>query len=148
MKIRNSFVSNSSSSSFVVIGKSNYNDTLGDEYYLEVGKEGETQFDWGPDVIHGIYSRINFAYLQAYEYSNNEEWRKMLDEVIKDNSEITHIDCFLTPEYHTKGNIWGYIDHQSSAAEGENIEIFNDKETLRRFIFDSDSKIILDNDNH
>jgi hypothetical protein len=159
MKMRNGFVSNSSSSSFVIIDASKgyvslneYGDTL------HAGSIGEIEFGWGPEKIEGIGARINWAYLQS-RYANPEEEDPllekahaavygvrnkhlvMLEEVIKENSSIKEIDW---------GHVFedGYIDHQSSAAEDRNMEIFDSKESLKDFIFGKDSYIQLDNDNH
>lgn len=142
MKCRIGFVSNSSSSSFVVIGNT------GDESWqlkhniqdgnLDLGHEGEVEFGWGPDVITDMDSRINFAFIQA-EY--NTEWMKMLEDVIKHEVGCETITWNVNDRY-------AYIDHQSSAGEGSNTEIFDDEDTLRRFLFCDDSSIHLDNDNH
>lgn len=112
-----------------------------------VGNRGETQFGWGPEVIDDIHSRINFAYLQSIE-GKNEKWLKMLEDVIKGNSEIKTIRYVITDKCDDKDKVWGYIDHQSSAVEDKNTEIFENKRVLKDFIFGVKSKIVLDNDNH
>lgn len=44
---------------------------------------------------------------------------------------------------------WGYIDHQSiEHGGGLGAEIFKDEETLERFIFDPNSVLVIDHDNH
>ena len=139
MKIRNGFVSNSSSSSFVVIGSGpeNYSSLIADVLDGEIvlGRNGDSEFGWGPETITDVFSRINFAYLQA---KHKDEWHEMLEDVIKKSVGCTSI-------------VWevdGYIDHQSSASEGENTEIFESKDVLSRFLFCGDSLIELDHDNH
>jgi hypothetical protein len=47
----------------------------------------------------------------------------------------------------TDGKASGYIDHQSSAEEGMNMEIFNSDHKLKCFLFGKGSKICLRNDN-
>jgi hypothetical protein len=71
----------------------------------------------------------------------------MLEKVIKDNTKIEEIQWEVALDWDS-GDNWGYIDHQSSAVEGENLEIFESEEVLRNFLFDVKSKVILDNDNH
>ena len=139
MKKRIGFVSNSSSSSFIVIGTGKDESYIvkqaAAEGYIIFGSQGETEFGWGPAVITDVFSRINFARIQA---ENKPEWQEMLDDVIRQETDCDAI-CW---------EVDGYIDHQSAAHEGENIEMFDSKDMLRRFLFCSDSFIQLDNDNH
>ena len=73
----------------------------------------------------------------------------MLEEVIKENSDITNIIYCISDDIdNTENKQWGYIDHQSAACEGENIEMFENKRKLKDFIFGIDSYIHTDNDNH
>lgn len=166
MKIRLGFVSNSSSSSFLVIDSSGKYDTLEDEHLIVDSSFGHTEFGWGPDDVTGIGSRIIFAYLQT-QYNNTEdvdplleqamlvtrgytnEWLFMLEEVIKENSNVKTIKWNVSDEYNQEesGKDWAYIDHASCASEGSNVEIFKDKMILKDFIFGSGSIIKLRNDN-
>lgn len=140
MKTRIGFVSNSSSSSFVVIGtEGDCSDLLKPcikQGSISLGTEGKTEFGWGPETLTDIFSRINFARIQS-EY--NIEWAKMLDKVIMDNTGCDYIFWNLGGMFEGS-----YIDHSSSAREGENTEIFDSEEDLRRFLFCIDSKIVLD----
>lgn len=150
MKIRTGFVSNSSSSSFLVINGSSYETLDGP---LSFGNEGETRFGWGPDVIHGMYSRINFAYLQATDTYLPVEKRKkyvsMLEKVVHKHSGKEEKIVWNLSRYPAKeGEIEGYIDHQSTISEGKNKEIFENEQILKDFLFGYNSKIVLDNDNH
>lgn len=150
MKTRLGFVSNSSSSSFVVIGNSSLVIPKFETEEYCFGQKGETEFGWGPDDIYDFYSRVNFAYLQCVKNCHSkwccddepeishQDWHDMLINVLKENTGLKEITF----------DVEGYIDHQSSAAEDRNTEIFDDKETLAQFLFDGDSYIHLDNDNH
>lgn len=155
MKFRLGFVSNSSSSSFVVIDFKSKLDTIKDTSF---GHYGTTEFGWGPNVCTDIYSKINFAYLQTLYLSKNKEkcpeeepdcsQYKMLKKVMTQHLGINKISWKLSLEYDQPEYIYGYIDHQSSAEEGRNLEIFDTTKTLLHFLFGKGSKIVLDNDNH
>lgn len=141
MKTRNGFVSNSSSSSFIVIdnrGQMTLPGTLSGVY--QIGADGHTDFGWEQTRYTDIHSKINFAYLQT-KYVNLDtsiEWLKMLNNVLK-----KHGASVVNPMYRD-----GYIDHQSAASEGANMEMFNTEEDLEAFIFGEGSYIQGDNDNH
>lgn len=69
-------------------------------------------------------------------YEHNQELQ-MLGQVVKE-----HTGC----EMRIYGS--GYIDHQSAKSDGANgMELFDDKEKLKRFIFDANSYIETGNDN-
>lgn len=141
MKLRANFVSNSSSSSSIVIGASKGHIIPHWSGKLTVDDNfGRTDFGWGPETVWGTESLIIFCYLQATDV-NNSEWLEMLEKVIKDNTDVTEIVWDKSLEN-------GYIDHQSSAGEGENTEMFESEQTLKDFIFGESSRVILDNDNH
>jgi len=155
MKTRNGFVSNSSSSSFIVIenhNDANYIKNLRKAYTgtpLIVDYQfGHTEFGWGPDEFSDVGTKIIFAYLQyLYVKDNHPEWLVMLEKVITDNLEVTSIEWKIDLEYHENGD-FAYIDHQSNSADGENTDMFNGEDYLARFLFNSKSNITLDNDNY
>ena len=145
MKTRVGFVSNSSSTSFVVINTRNGYDTPPWGIVLTVDHRlGEVEFGWGPDKLRGNGDRVIFAYLQAL-YDGSPEYISMLEQVIMSNTQVKAIDWKVVIDSYTSSD-YGYIDHQSVG--GENLEIFNDADTLRDFLFGKGSLIVLDNDNH
>lgn len=164
MKIRNSFVSNSSSSSFIVIGTGRLSIPEHNRNDLNVPWDfgGETEFGWGPTTHYDFGSRLNFAYLQTQYINRNGDpllqkalehteghansWLNMLEIVLRKNMSVTKINWDLSLDYEDTG--YGYIDHQSCAAEGSNTEMFDSIEELERFLFAEDSMIEEDNDNH
>lgn len=80
--------------------------------------------------------------------SGGVTWLEMLENVLKRRSGANEIVWKITTSYDDQSSLtWGYIDHQSSAVEGENTEIFESEETLERFLFGPQSRIELNNDN-
>ena len=146
MKIRSGFVSNSSSSSFIVInakrGHDNY--SVPPDEDMVFGNYGIKEFGWGPSTARDINSRINFAYLQTV-YHPNENYLPMLESVIKE-----HVGCNKPITWKIGKNWedenWGYIDHQSTY--GNNIKMFDSEDMLKDFLFGVDSCIVIDNDNY
>ena len=151
MKIRNGFVSNSSSSSFLIIYK---NDTLMDaEFILELcypeleiennilyvssTTESHVYFGWDNDIINSVVAKIIFSLLQSKYLS--EEYFDMLYQTICAYFGVSSV-IFDIPDD-------SYIDHQSAASEGQNYQMFSDTETLKKFLFGKDSMIVTGNDN-
>lgn len=161
MKTRNFFVSNSSSSSFIVISKGLQDAKLKiDDNVFVLGEFGETEFGWQVKKYSDIYSKINFCYLQAQE-SDNQEYKNMLEKVLKEKFPDIHTILPILGDWKCENKtvehpVWGneieircgYIDHQSSAYEGQNIEMFVSEDNLKNFLFNDSSYIQNDNDNH
>lgn len=166
MKERTDFVSNSSSSSFIVNSKniiytkndlkSLVNDmtlwTYDDIDYrlIPCGHIGEICFGWDFRFYKELGDKINFCAIQAiyaknsnYCDKNVDYWKMLVDvlhEILEDDS-VKFIE-----EYKAVGHSHCYIDHQSSAQEGCNMSMFQSKESLKEFLL-TDSYIEGGNDN-
>lgn len=161
MKTRKGFVSNSSSSSFIVISEGPQDAKLRiDDNVFILGEFGEIEFGWQVRKYNDICSKINFCYLQARE-SDNQDYKDMLEKVLKEKFPDIHTILPIlgdwncdekTIEHPVWGNDiqmrYGYIDHQSSAYEGQNIEMFESEDKLKNFLFNNSSYIQNDNDNY
>jgi hypothetical protein len=149
MKVRKGFVSNSSSSSFIVIGNGalDLDPSVKGYPWENMTERGVTEFGWDTTTYRGVYSRVNFAFLQAMSVKN-QEWLDMIEKVIMEHTGATSVQTELSLDYTTpEGKVWGYIDHQSCATEGENTEMFASEEQLKKFMFANDSYIRGGNDN-
>lgn len=142
MKYRQGFVSNSSSSSFIVIGDGSVSIRSLPVDFI-IGEEGHCEFGWDVDEWYDFESKLNFAYLQS---THNYQWRQMLLKVLRDRGAV-NISCCLSEDYGRDGKKWAYIDHQSAACEGMNTEMFDSEEELIKFLFCPQSYIQGGNDN-
>lgn len=144
MKIRNGFVSNSSSSSFIVIS-SDYNELLPSIpevlTFSHSMRCGSYEFGWEEYAHNDFYSKFNFCVIQAsYIPEKFLEYWFMLENVMK--------SIGVTIEYDVEvENTYAYIDHQSASYEGMNMEMFEDEQTLHDFLFGNNSYIQTGNDN-
>jgi len=134
MKIRNGFVSNSSSSSFIVIGRSG---VFGKAFAIDdtIVVDDDYEFGWDFITYNDVEDRIAWAWLQA-QYADKPKLFEMIEQAV---FEVTgkKLDC------RADINRESYIDHQS-VDEGD---IFTSMDNLKSFIFDKESYIRTGNDN-
>ena len=178
---RNDFVSNSSSSSFIVINKNN--DIKIYDYNNETVSvpctDGCYQFGWQFEKYDDFWSKLNFCAIQiielkqSYEYAkeisekqNKSDydigWLKYYGHKILDNNKFDKLTDMLKKVCKEQFNlnieiqfdaglmgssIDAYIDHQSSASEGANMEMFDSENDLIYFLASTKSYIKTGNDN-
>lgn len=161
MKIRKGFISNSSSSSFIVIsdkGKFELKDSFVGKVFNDSARLGNCEFGWENVKYDDPYSKINYAFLQSY-YGKRKDWLKMLEDVIKEHTGASKVSFDISPdgyegfvwnkaEHSDEESVWGYIDHQSCVDEDDSMAyMFESKEILKNFLFNSESHIQNGNDN-
>lgn len=141
-KIRKSiFETNSSSCHSIVLGKGDFKRT-GNGFDVEGGvvRIYPGEFGWGPEKFTDAATKASYALTWAKQ-AESEECLGMLETAIMG---VTGYKV----EFVESGDDtypWGYIDHQSSEVGGE---VFVDDETLENFIFNPNSILVIDNDNH
>lgn len=157
MKVRSGFVSNSSSSSFIVIGTLDNNVALtslrqewGNREVLHVTPDlGVHQFGWEHTEYNQFWDRVMFSWIQAkYVEKQHPDWMRMLNRVMKEKLKVKQISWEISLD--SKPGDWNsccYIDHQSASSEGENTEMFLNEQNLVNFLFSTDSYIQGGNDN-
>ena len=136
-KIRNGiFETNSSSTHSITLGDfvptKNMTGWLPDEdgnYHIAYG-----EFGWGPDEYNDCMTKASYA----LTFAKDDEHK---DELLKS----ALADVGIAPVVFDGDAYNAYIDHQSSHVGAL---LFESKENLLRFIFDSDSVLTIDNDNH
>lgn len=171
MKTRNDFVSNSSSSSYIVITNTGkyVNPFINTFEIIELPMkyDGCREFGWQTEKYYDICSKLNWASIvildkidlesgeTSSEYLTSEiskPWfraeamENMLKKVCK---EKFGIDVELRKDEY-RDHSWevGYIDHQSSIRESpENGRMFMTKEMLYDFLANDNSYIDNSNDN-
>jgi len=145
MKIRSGFVSNSSSSSFIIITKNKDNEVrqpIAKGGILKIPRDsiGETDFGRGAGTFHDFDSKLHFAILQAL-YTDVQDYIDMILSVLKKKFVgVKDIVINLEPDFYMEydeSKTYGEIDHDSVG--NQYLEIFDTEDTLYNFLFMTDS---------
>lgn len=157
MKVRTGFVSNSSSSSFVVVSDGTLDQKTEDAFMESTRKKhgkfvpfqnsAECEFGWEEKEYNDVDTKLNWAFLQAYyakKQMANEKPLALLRRLFKSHR-IDIDECALNKAVDSE---LAYIDHQSRCYEkGRHLDIFKSSVKLRSFLFDSCSRLVTGNDN-
>lgn len=113
------------------------------------------EYGWEQEIYHDAATKASYMMTHvktgcgrfAEDAPERAQREAMLAEVVAEETGADRVEFVSNPgdEYHK----WGYIDHQSIAADGGAGEpAWESKEKLRAFIFDKASYLETDNDNH
>ena len=175
MKIRNGFVSNSSSSSFVVNRKTDTpkkdipRDLLkikGEDYTITLPtKKGTYSFGWEEKRWKDVPAKMNYAVIQAMNSEKMWEYLYRIEEAIEAEFKENHPndDIYVYWDYNAvfygSETQYAEIDHQSSIREDNDDwrrrtgkmpivhDIFDSVDNMRNFLFNQDAYIQGGNDN-
>lgn len=146
MKLRTDFVTNSSSSSFIVVKMSDFknykNKFIRESKKYVIGESGELSFGWGIEKHTDFDTKVNWLALIAHY---NDLSTEFLEAAIK---ELTGCSSIITDAFYKAiddGD--AYIDHQSSD-DPESIFVLKNYDILIKFLGNDESYVWVDNDNH
>lgn len=141
--IRNqAFESNSSSTHSLSISSASgvYDSWTPDEegkIYLTGG-----EFGWGYETYSDPQTKASYC---AVDNWNNDERMDMLIRVLKEHTGAREVVLDFQCDSWDGEKNYSYIDHQSVGTSGN---AFDSEQTLKDFIFNRSSRLIIDNDNH
>jgi hypothetical protein len=149
---RGVFETNSSSTHSVCIARGEY---VSAKLRVEDGilRIFTGEFGWGPDRFTDAPTKAAYCLTWIKEMGDSEDKTNMLINVLKQHTGANAVEFVpaFTEESKSEWDFyqWGYIDHQSLEGDGNAlIKAWESEDTLAAFIFNSDSILVIDNDNH
>ncbi len=149
MKIirRGCFETNSSSSHSVTISTRSYNipvvDLKGGPYDIVGG-----EFGWEIDTHSDTVTKINYAAVEAKQ-TGNDYLEELLVELLRETYNCGEVNFNFNTNWEA-GTTNAYIDHQSHGTLWDTLTCSGGdiKNNLRDFLFNPNSSVSTDNDNH
>lgn len=136
----NVFETNSSSTHSITINyDGKLNETMTPNEDNQIILEGG-EFGWEVEDYNNSWDKANYCAVASLW---SDDRQTMLKEVIMEITGCDEVIIEASEEYDSP--YYSYIDHQSSDTADE---AFADKDSLKSFIFNSNSILHTDNDNH
>lgn len=146
--IRNSvFETNSSSCHSISIGESDVYDSVTPDENGVIKLE-PMEFGWEQERYNDPYTKMVYLWIYINDWCSDveDEFMETFQRVVCNHtgaSSVIMVPDESKPEWYRNG----YIDHQSVESNDYH-HLFYDDKLLKQFLFDSDSWLETDNDNH
>lgn len=150
MKYRKDFVTNSSSSSFIVTRKDDtfieIDDYIDKPYIL--GQNETTDFGRGNwKEYRSFHTKINYLALNCLFSPDETLWQHNLEFVLKKHLRCSYVDWEFLSELENDYD--AYVDHQSTISERPDFEVLlTDIDVCERFLFGKQSVIYFGGDEY
>lgn len=108
------------------------------------------EFGWEQETYNDAVTKANYmlVYADGWAGDNKEKFLVSLKEVIQEQTQCNEVIFQSEKRYEwSETPDFGYIDHQSVESSDYDY-VFADKEKLKQFIFNRNSTLTTDNDNH
>lgn len=105
------------------------------------------EFGWEIEDYHDAETKASYMALYADRYSGqeSESFTEIIKNVIKEQTGCKEVQFLFSDDYNSPYH--SYIDHQSVDSDQYHYLFYNPEE-LRNFIFNKQSYLHTDNDNH